>query len=180
MADDGRRVDGAGGLGERVGRVGGEVPEEGHGAGGDGGGSGNGSGGSGGSGDADAILVVEIGTGVDLHGQDATVAAVRACKDALTFTSLPCLARLLPRGDFSTMRVGVTLGVPPAYAAGVDTAAVAAVFPYGTVSVTVTDGGLATPSGVVLPEQRDAPGNDTAVVVVAAVHVRGPVEGTPG
>lgn len=128
----------------------------------------------GGTADADAILVVEIGTGVDLHGQDATVAAVRACKDALTCTSLPGLARLLPRGDFSTMRVGVTVGVPPAYAAGVDTAAVAAVFPYGTVTVEVVDGGLATPSGVVLPDQRDGPGDDTAVVVVAAVHVRGP------
>lgn len=100
--------------------------------------------------------------------------------DALTFTSLPGLARLLPRGDFSTMRVGVTLGVPPAYAAGVDTAAVAAVFPYGTVTVAVTPGGLATPSGVVLREQLDAPGDDTAVVVVAAVHVRGPAAAVGG
>lgn len=44
--------------------------------------AGSSSGGGGGTADADAILVVEIGTGVDLHGQDATVAAVRACKGA--------------------------------------------------------------------------------------------------
>ncbi|GAB0490348.1 hypothetical protein MMPV_001582 [Pyropia vietnamensis] len=144
--------------------------------GGDGniGGGGGGGGGGGSEADADAVLVVEIGTGVDLHGQDATVAAVRACKDAMTFTSLPGLARLLPDGDFSRIRADVTLGVPSAYTAGVDTAAVAAVFPYGTVTVSVTVGGLATPSGVVLPDHHDAPGVDTAVVVVAAVHVRGP------
>lgn len=94
--------------------------------------------------------------------------------DALTFTSLPCLSRLLPGGDLRMMRVAVTLGVPPAFQASVDVDAVKAVFPYGAVTVTVADGGLATPSGIVLPEQRDAAGDDTAVIVVAAVHVRGP------
>ena len=35
------------------------------------------------------LLFVEMGVGYDLHGQDITAAAVRACKDAITSNSIP-------------------------------------------------------------------------------------------
>jgi len=43
-------------------------------------------------------LFVELGVGSDQHGQDGTKAAVRACKDAISFNSLPAIADLIPGG----------------------------------------------------------------------------------
>lgn len=78
---------------------------------------------------------------------------------------------MLPDGDLSKMNVHVRLGVPEPYVKDVDEQRVKDQFPYGTVSVEVVAGGLACGSGVVLAEQGDAPDNDTALVVVAAVSV---------
>lgn len=116
------------------------------------------------------VVFVEIGMGVDLHGQDVTRAAVRACRNAIERNSLPGLAALLPDGDRSQMQVRVTLGVPDlSGAAPLDEAKVKQVFPYGQVSLQVRPGGLITNSGVVLPDKGDR--TDEIVVVVAAVEV---------
>lgn len=114
------------------------------------------------------VLLVEVGMGIDQHGQNATKAAVRACQNAIRGNALPGLKRLLPDGDLAHMRVHVTLGIP----AGRDTldeAAVRAVFPYGQVSVTAVAGGLAAHSHSVLTDKGDA--NDLIYAVVAAVEV---------
>ena len=114
------------------------------------------------------ILFVELGTGVDQHGQDITVAAVRAIHDAIHRNALPGMRDLLPGRDLKNMRVHVTLAVP-ADRDRLDAEAVRKVFPYGRVDIDVVDGGLAARSYSVLPEQGDR--NDVIYVVNAAIAV---------
>ena len=65
------------------------------------------------------MLFVECGMGADQHGQDATKACVRACRNAIEFNSLPAMRKLIP-GGYEGMRLHVQLGVPPAYIEGID------------------------------------------------------------
>lgn len=116
------------------------------------------------------VYFVELGMGVDLHGQDVTVAAMRACRNAIERNSLPGLTYVLPDGDRKHMRVRVTLGVPAvSTGTAVDLERVKQVFPYGEVTVKVVPGGLVAGSGVVLPDKGDR--TDEIVMVCAAVEV---------
>jgi uncharacterized protein (TIGR02058 family) len=109
-------------------------------------------------------FVVELGTGVDLHGKDASAAAVKAVRDAFAHVSLPGLRQVAGLTDLSSLMVEVRLGVPNGVAA-VDTERVAAAFPHGQVAVTVEPGGLLAPGGGADP-------NDQIVVVNAVIYVR--------
>ncbi len=83
-----------------------------------------------------------MGMGTDLRGQDYTKAAVRGLKDALWHNSLSVAQALgYPR---EAMEVDVEVGVSKPEL--VDTAAVAAVLPYGKAQVSVVKGGLDIPS----------------------------------
>lgn len=86
-------------------------------------------------------VVLEIGMGTDIRGGDSTKAAVRALRDALWHNSLG-IAELVGQSS-DDMRVDVTIGVPRPES--VDHAAVLAVLPHGTGTVTVVEGGLAIP-----------------------------------
>jgi uncharacterized protein (TIGR02058 family) len=86
-------------------------------------------------------FVVELGSGVDLHGRDGTKAAIRAVRDAFQHVSLPGVRQVAGVTDMSTMVVDVLLGVPPE-AGAVDVEQVKAQFPHGTVNVRVQPGGL--------------------------------------
>jgi uncharacterized protein (TIGR02058 family) len=114
------------------------------------------------------VVFIEIGMGTDLHGQDATLAAVRACRDAIHTNSMPGLRAILPGNDLNNMKVRVKLGVPVP-AEQVDIEKVKATFPYGQVSVEIVQGGLICSSGVVLPDKGDV--NDEVYIVNAAVEV---------
>lgn len=115
------------------------------------------------------VLFVELGMGVDLHGQDLTVAAVRACRNAIERNSLPGWRMACPDGDRAHMRVRVTLGVPEVPgAAALDLERVKAVFPYGQVEVRVRPGGLVADSGVLLPDKGDS--TREIIMVCAAVE----------
>ena len=127
----------------------------------------------------DRLAFVQLGFGCDQHGRrdaggGATKAAVRACRNAIEFNSIPGMVELVPSGR-KNMLVHVKLGVPPdvlghGAAACVDLAEVAAVFPYGCLlPIDVVAGGLTYGSGRVVPELGDE--DDTAVVVVAAVSI---------
>jgi len=107
---------------------------------------------------------MELGLGVDLHGEDQTKAARRAVREAMGRTSLPGMRSLVPGGDLSRMRVEATVAVPRPEE--VDTAAVAAEFPYGQVSVTAVAGGLRAPNGNLFGD-----GTDHLVCAVAMVAV---------
>ena len=83
-------------------------------------------------------LVMEVGMGTDLHGQDYTKAAVRGLRDALWHNSLTIAPALGYSRD--SMQVDVEVGV--ARPELVDVNEVASVLPYGVASVSVVEGGL--------------------------------------
>ena len=104
----------------------------------------------------DQRIITELGAGADLHGGDMTKAAKRAVEDAMRHSSLSLFKGLkLTPGD---MKVFVKIGAPEPN--GVDKAEVARVLPYGTIEVTVEEGGVtATGMG----------GSGDTVIVAAAV-----------
>lgn len=104
-------------------------------------------------------VILEMGTGNDLHGSDYTKAALRAVQDALHHSSLSFVRSL--GLDSSQMQVQVTIGVQ--HPDRVDREAVKASLPRGQVSVNVVKGGLD------VPEEGD---HDAAVIATAAVAVR--------
>ena len=104
-------------------------------------------------------VILEMGTGNDLHGGDYTKAALRAVQDALHHSSLSMIRSL--GLDSKSMRVEVTIGVQKPEA--VDVEAVKASLPHGQVTVKVVKGGLDVPA-------EDA--HDLAVIASAAVAVR--------
>jgi uncharacterized protein (TIGR02058 family) len=85
--------------------------------------------------------LTEMGMGTSLRRQDYTEAAVRAVRDALWHNSIN-LAELFGR-DKAEMLIDLEIGVQQPDR--VDTAALAAVFPYGQISVSVVKGGLDVP-----------------------------------
>jgi uncharacterized protein (TIGR02058 family) len=114
-------------------------------------------------------FVIELGTGVDLHGQDATAAAIRAVRDAFAHVSLPGLRAVAGVQDLSRVAIAVTVGAPPE-AGPVDTARVADQFPFGRVEVQVVPGGLMVGGDAFRPEFGDR--SDHIVMVNVAVRVQ--------
>jgi len=107
-------------------------------------------------------IILEMGSGNDLHGGDYTKAAIRAVQDALHHSSLTFLRSF--GLDPKQMQVDVTIGAQQPER--VDASAVKATLPHGQVTVNVVKGGLDIPSD---------DGHDTAVVVSAAIAVRMPL-----
>jgi uncharacterized protein (TIGR02058 family) len=112
-------------------------------------------------------VILELGTGNDLHGGDYTKAAIRAVQDAIHHSSLSLIRSL--GLDARKMLVEVTIGVQRPEK--VNAAAVQATLPYGQVSVRVVKGGLDVP---------DDTSGDTAVIASAAVAVRFELPQPPG
>ncbi len=104
-------------------------------------------------------VILEMGTGNDLHGGDYTKAALRAVQDALHHSSLAMLRSL--KIPASEMLVDVTIGVQQPEK--VDLERVRASLPYGKVTAKAVKGGLDVPD-----EERD----DIAVIASAAIIVR--------
>ena len=118
-------------------------------------------------------LFVELGVGSDQHGQNGTKAAVRACKDAISFNSLPAIADLIP-GGYGGMKLHVLVAAPiDEYPVDVDE--VKKVFPYGKVHVELVQGGMVASSGIAIEAMGDGfeegKANDDFIVVNAAVSV---------
>ena len=82
-------------------------------------------------------LILEMGMGADLYGEDYTKAACRAVDDAIRHSSL-ILFRSLGL-DHEKMQVNVTIGVQKPE--GVDAEIVAAKLPRGKAVVTIVYGG---------------------------------------
>ncbi len=104
-------------------------------------------------------VVLELGTGNDLHGSDYTKAALRAVQDALHHSSLAFVRSL--NVDKSKLMVDVTIGVQKPEK--VDIEKVKASLPVGVVTVKVVKGGLDVP---------DPDNNDPAIIASAAIAVR--------
>lgn len=114
------------------------------------------------------MLFVEVGFGSDQHGQDATKAAIKACRSAIEWNSLPSINQIVP-GGYDGMKVRVQLAVP-VDAKDIDTEAVKKVFPYGQLlPIEIQRGGMRASSGIALPAMGDK--NDDWIIAVAAVTV---------
>ena len=59
----------------------------------------------------DQVLFIETGFGSDQHGQNATKAATRACRNAIEFNSIPSIKRIVP-GGYNGLRLHVKVGTP--------------------------------------------------------------------
>ena len=104
-------------------------------------------------------VILELGSGNDLHGGDYTKAAIRAVEDAIHHSSLAMIRTL--GIDRDTVGVDVTIGVRRPDR--VDAGAVRAALPMGRVTVTVVEGGLDIP-------EEDT--HDMVVIASAAIAVR--------
>lgn len=107
--------------------------------------------------------ITEMGMGVDVHGHDYTKAARRAVSDALRHSSLNFFNAAGKTRDDMYVEVVVAVAEPDA----VDTDAVAAEVPYGTVTIRAVNGGLDVPA---------PSGSDGIVIANAAVLVSFPQE----
>jgi uncharacterized protein (TIGR02058 family) len=116
----------------------------------------------------ETVLFVECGWGNDSHGQNVTKAAVRACRNAIEFNSIPSVQRLVPDG-YQGLKLDVILAVPAKYREGLDLEQVSQVFPYGSIRYQLQDGGMVAPSGIAIERLGDR--NEDMVVVCAAVTV---------
>ena len=87
---------------------------------------------------AEQRLIIEMGMGNDLHGQNYTKAAKRAIEDAFRHSSLPLFGAVGLEHD--AMRVQVTVGVQQPEAVDVD--ALIPTLPRGRAEVRVVKGGL--------------------------------------
>lgn len=115
----------------------------------------------------DKRFIVELGTGIDLHGQDVTKAATRAVKDAISRSCLCGFVEILGMEDLNEMEVEVLVAVPePERVNGEE---VLKAIPFGRKRLQVVRGGLSAP-GLHVEELGDRSG--TIVVANAAVTVR--------
>jgi uncharacterized protein (TIGR02058 family) len=112
--------------------------------------------------------LVEVGTGVDLHGEDETKAAQRAVKDAISHSSMVGLGQLFKIKSFSELEealmVDVTVATPSPEK--VDGDAVLATLPEGKRRINVVKGGLRFPA-----ESTKEEAKTHAIVMANAVIV---------
>ncbi len=102
-------------------------------------------------------IILEMGTGNDLYGQDYTKAARRAVQDALHHSSITLFSKL--GISHEEMRVEVTIGVQQPDAVNCDL--VAADLPRGRASVRAVKGGL---------DVDDAEAGTCHIVATAAIE----------
>ncbi len=111
-------------------------------------------------------LIIEMGMGVDQHGQEPTVAAARAVRNAIAHNALPGVWEVAGLNDPNEMIVEVQVAVP--YPEQVREAEVLAVLPFGQKTLTVESGGMVV-EGRAIASLNDK--NDEMLIAVAAVTV---------
>jgi uncharacterized protein (TIGR02058 family) len=104
-------------------------------------------------------VILELGSGNDLHGSDYTKAALRAVQDALHHSSLSFVRTL--QVDKTKLDVDVTIGVQRPDQVDLDK--IKASLPLGNVTVRAVKGGL---------DVVDSEANDRATIASAAIAVR--------
>ncbi|MBL1174868.1 Lin0512 family protein [Pantanalinema sp. GBBB05] len=111
-------------------------------------------------------FVIEMGMGIDQHGQEPTVAAARAVRNAIAHNALPGVWEVAGLTDPNDMIVEVQVAVP--YPEQVRTDEVLAVLPFGRKTLTVEPGGMVV-QGRAIATLNDK--NDEMLIAVAAVTV---------
>ncbi len=111
-------------------------------------------------------LIIEMGMGVDQHGQEPTVAAARAVRNAIAHNALPGVWEVAGLNDPNEMIVEVQVAVP--YPEQVREAEVLAMLPFGQKTLRVESGGMVV-QGRAIASLNDK--NDEMLIAVAAVTV---------
>ena len=104
-------------------------------------------------------VILELGSGNDLHGSDYTKAALRAVQDALHHSSLSFVRSL--RIDKTKLDVEVTIGVQRPEQVNLEK--IKNSLPVGNITVKAVKGGL---------DVDDPENKDPAVIASAAIAVR--------
>ena len=117
--------------------------------------------------------LVEAGTGIDLHGEDATKAAQRAVKDAISHSSMIGLSQLFKIKNFSeieeALMVDVTIAAPDPDK--VDGEAVLSTLPEGKRRINIVKGGLKFPADSTKEEAKTHPIVMVNAIIVVLVDV---------
>lgn len=111
-------------------------------------------------------LIIEMGMGIDQHGQSPTVAAARAVRNAIANNALPGVWEVAGLSDPDQMIIEVKVAVP--YPEQVQEAEVLAVLPFGSKTLKVESGGMIA-EGRAIASLNDS--NDEMLIAVAAVTV---------
>lgn len=111
-------------------------------------------------------FIIEMGMGIDQHGQDPTVAAARAVRNAIAHNALPGVWEVAGLSHPNEMIVDVQVAVP--YPEQVRQDEVLAVLPFGRKTLTLEPGGMVV-AGRAIAELNDK--NDDMYIAVAAVTV---------
>lgn len=110
-------------------------------------------------------FAIEIGTGVDLHGEDVTNAAKKAVKDAISKTCMCGLMEILNIKDLDDVIIDIIIASP--FPSKINTNEVAKVVPMGKKRINVVNGGMIAP-GIYLKRFGET---NRIVVAVACVTV---------
>jgi uncharacterized protein (TIGR02058 family) len=117
--------------------------------------------------------LVEIGTGVDLHGEDMTKAAQRGVKDAISHSSMIGLSQLFEIKNFSeieeALMIDVTIAAPDPDK--VNGEAVLSILPEGKRRINVVKGGMRFPAESTKEEAKSHPIIMVNAVIVVLVDV---------
>ncbi len=111
-------------------------------------------------------LIIEMGMGIDQHGQEPTVAAARAVRNAIAHNALPGVWEVAGLSHPDEMIVEVQVAVP--YPERVRQEEVLAALPFGKKSLKIEHGGMVV-QGRAIVELNDK--NDEMLIAVAAVTV---------
>ncbi|MBN4001026.1 MULTISPECIES: Lin0512 family protein [unclassified Nostoc] len=111
-------------------------------------------------------LIIEMGMGIDQHGQEPTVAASRAVRNAIAHNALPGVWEVAGLSHPNQMIIEVQVAVP--YPEQVREEEVLAVLPFGRKTLIVESGGMIV-QGRAIPELNDK--NDEMLIAIAAVTV---------
>jgi uncharacterized protein (TIGR02058 family) len=117
--------------------------------------------------------LVEIGTGVDLHGEDETKSSQKAVKDAISHSSMVGLSQLFDIKSFKELEealmVDVTVATPNPEK--VDGDAVLSILPEGKRRINIVRGGVRFPYDSTKVEAKTHPIVMSNAVIVVLVDV---------
>jgi len=111
-------------------------------------------------------FIVEIGSGIDLHGENATKAACRAVRDAISRSCLCGLLEIVKLQELDDVRVEILVASPKPQE--VDLEQVMAEVPIGRKTARAVEGGM-TAQGLCVAQF--APKCDRILVANAAITV---------
>jgi uncharacterized protein (TIGR02058 family) len=111
-------------------------------------------------------FIVEMGIGIDQHGQDPTNAARKAVRDAISRSCLCGIVDIACLDDVDQMVVEILVACP--HPVRVDPQQVLQAVPFGRKRITVVEGGMIAPT-IYRPELGDT--TEEAYVANAAVTV---------